>query len=173
MAFTFDSTPSSSVSNSYLSVTEADDYFAGRFGADKWATFTNTQKQQLLVTSTKQLDTAVYGGRRAKQIQSLQWPRFGLADADGYAISDLTIPTKLKEAACEMAYWIWTEEDRLLSDTEILQVDTYKVGPIDVQVNKERIVFPPKVEEMIKSIGPGVLVDASTANTVSSVRLSR
>ena len=173
MAFTFDSTPSSSVSNSYLSVQEADDYFAGRFGADKWMTFTNTQKQQLLVTASKQLDTAVYGGRRAEQIQSMQWPRFGLVDGDGYAISDLVIPAKMKEATCEMAYWIWTEEDRLLSDTEILQVDTYKVGPLDIQVNKERIVLPPKVEEMIKSIGPGVLVDASTANTIQSVRLSR
>ena len=173
MAFTFDSTPGSSTTNSYLSVEEANDYFGGRFGADKWSTFSNTQKQQLLATATKQLDTAVFGGRRSKQIQSLQWPRFGLTDTDGYAIEDTVIPTKLKEATCEMAYWIWTEEDRLLSDTEILQVDTYKVGPIDVQVNKERIVFPPKVEEMIKSIGPGVLVDASTANTISSVRLSR
>jgi hypothetical protein len=173
MAFTFDSTPASSVSNSYLSVQEADDYFGGRFGADKWSTFSNTQKQQLLVTSTKQLETAVYGGRRSKQIQSLQWPRVGLIDGDGYTIVDTEIPKKLKEATCEMAFWIWTEEDRLLSDTEILQVDTYKVGPIDIAVNKERIVFPPKVEEMIKSIGPGVLVDAVTSNTISSVRLSR
>lgn len=173
MAFTFDSTPSSSVSNSYLSVQEADDYFGGRFGADKWATFSNTQKQQLLVTSTKQLDTALFGGRRSKQIQSLQWPRYALVDNDGYPISDTEIPNKVKEATCEMALWIWTEEDRLLSDTEILQVDTYKVGPIDIAVNKERIVFPPKVEELLKSIGPSVLVDANTANTISAVRLSR
>lgn len=173
MAFTFDSTSAASTSNSYLSVAEADDYFAGRFGGDKWSTFSSAQKQQLLVTSSKQLDTASFGGRRSKQIQSLQWPRFGLSDYDGYNILDTVIPSKIKEAVCEMAYWIWTEDDRILSDTEIQQVDSYKVGPIDVAVNKERIIFPIKVEELIKSIGPGVLVDLSTSKTINSVRLSR
>lgn len=173
MAFTFDPTSAASTANSYLSVTEADDYFAGRFNSDKWSTFSTAQKQQLLVTASKQLDTAMYGGRRSKQIQSLQWPRFGLSNYDGFAIPDTVIPTQIKEAACEMAYWIWTEDDRILSDTEIQQVDSYKVGPIDVAVNKERIIFPFKVEELIKSIGPGVLVDISTTKTISSVRLSR
>ena len=173
MAFTFDSTSAASTSNSYLSVAEADDYFAGRFNSEKWTTFTSAQKQQLLVTASKQLDSAKFGGRRSKQIQALQWPRFGLSDFDGYAILDTVIPTKLKEAACEMAYWIWTEDDRILSDTEIQQVDSYKVGPIDVAVNKERIIFPFKVEELINSIGPGVLVDSSTSKTINSVRLSR
>ena len=173
MAFTFDSTPASSTSNSYLSVTEADDYFAGRFGADKWSTFTNTQKQQLLVTSTKQLDTASFNGRKSKVIQSLQWPRQALVDLDGNALDDTVIPSKLKEATCEMAYWIWTEEDRILSDVEIQQVDTYKVGPLDIQVNKNRIIFPIKAEELIKSIGMSVLVDLNSSSKPVSVRLSR
>ena len=172
MAFIFDSTPASSNSNSYLSVEEANDYFAGRFGADKWTEFSGTQKQQLLVSATKKLDTAMFGGLKSKVIQSLAWPRRGLIDRDGYAISDLVIPEKLKEAACEMAYWIWTEEDRLLSDTEIQQVDTYKVGPIDVQVNKARVTLPARVEELLKAIGPGVLVSVSAkaSNTVSISR---
>ena len=172
MAFTFDSTPGSSTSNSYLSVTEADDYFAGRFGADKWSEYSNIQKQQLLVTATKKLDTCVFGGIKSKVIQSLAWPRRAVSDIDGYVIADTVIPNKLKEAACEMALWIWTEEDRLLSDIDLLQVDTYSVGPMNISVNKQRINFPPKVEELLKSIGPGVLLSTSASknNIVSIAR---
>jgi hypothetical protein len=74
--------------------------------------------------------------------------------------------------ACVLAYWIWTEDDSMLSDTEIQQVDSYKVGPLDVQVNKARVIFPVKVEELLKSIGPGVLVALSTAKS-GPVRFSR
>lgn len=172
MAFTFDSTPGSSTTNSYLSVTEADDYFAGRFGADKWGEFSSIQKQQLLVTASKKLDTCVFGGVKSKVIQSLAWPRRAVTDIDGYVIPDTVIPNKLKEATCEMALWIWTEEDRLLSDIDLLQVDTYSVGPMNISVNKQRINFPPKVEELLKSIGPGVLLSTSPSKQ-SAVSISR
>lgn len=165
MAFTFDSTPGSSTTNSYISVEEANDYFGGRFGADKWGEYTTIQKQQLLVTATKKLDTCVYGGVKSKAIQALAWPRRSVIDIDGYVLSDVIIPTKLKEATCEMAYWIWTEEDRLLSDTDLLQVDTYSVGPMNLSINKQRINFPPKVEELLKSIGPGVLLSISASKS--------
>ena len=172
MAFTLDSTPGSSTSNSYLSVAEADDYFAGRFGADQWMTFTSTQKQQLLVSASKQLDTCVFGGIKSKVIQSLQWPRRGVVDRDGLVISDIIIPSKLKEAVCELAFWIWTEEDRLLSDTDIQQIDTYSVGPMNLTVNKQRIIFPLKVEQLLKSIGPGVLLSTGS-KTTTQVSISR
>ena len=170
MAFTFDSTSGGPSANSYLSVAEANDYFGGRFGADEWGNFSDTQKKQLLSTATKKLDAASFGGLRKTKTQALAWPRTMVLDQDGYSIAD--IPTKLKEATCEMAYWIWTESDRILSDTEILQVDSYNVGPINVSVNQQRIVFPPNVENLLKSIGPNVLV--STKNKGSGqVSISR
>jgi hypothetical protein len=172
MAFTFDSTPGSSTSNSYLSVSEADDYFAGRFGSDAWMTFSNAQKQQLIVTASKEIDNASFSGIKSKVIQSLQWPRRGCVDRDGVSIVDTVVPAKLKEAVCEMAYWIWTEEDRLLSDTEIQQVDTYQVGPINVSVNKSRVIFPKKVTELLKAIGIGVLLGIG-GKTNQQVGLSR
>lgn len=171
MAFTFDSTISGTSANSYLSVTEANDYFGGRFGADAWDSFTDTQKKQLLSTATKKLDAAKFGGQKKVRTQALQWPRIMLIDQDGYSL-DGVVPQKLKEATCEMAYWIWSEGDRILSDTEILQVDSYNVGPINVQVNKSRIVFPPNVESLLKSIGPGVLL-ATDGKSSGQVSISR
>ena len=171
MAFTFDSTSGGTTANSYLSVTEANDYFGGRFGAEAWDGFTDLQKKQLLSTATKKLESAVFGGSRATKTQSLAWPRINLIDQDGYSLNGV-LPTKLKEATCEMAYWIWSEGDRILSDTEILQVDSYNVGPINVAVNKQRIVFPPLVESLLKSIGPNVLL--STKNKgAGQVSISR
>lgn len=171
MAFTFDSTSGGTTSNSYLSVTEANDYFGGRFGADEWNNFSDTQKKQLLVTATKKLESAVFGGSRATKTQALAWPRINIVDQDGYSLNGV-LPTKLKEATCEMAYWIWSEGDRILSDTEILQVDSYNVGPINVAVNKQRIVFPPLVESLLKSIGPNVLL-ATQNKSSGQVSISR
>lgn len=163
MAFTFDSTVGGTSANSYLSITEADDYFGGRFGADEWSGFTDTQKKQLISTATKKLDAFTFGGIKLGKTQSLQWPRSAITDIDGYQLTG--IPTKLKEATCEMAFWIWSESDRILSDTEILQVDTYNVGPINVSVNQKRIILPPQVEALLNSIGPGVLLSTKSKNT--------
>jgi hypothetical protein len=102
--------------------------------------------------------------------QSLQWPRSYLLDTNGYQLTG--IPEKLKEAVCEMAYWIWSEGDRILSDTEILQVDSYNVGPINVSVNQKRVVLPPAVEALLNSMGPGVLLSTKT-KTSNNVSISR
>jgi hypothetical protein len=171
MAFTFDSTVGGTSSNSYLSLTEANDYFGGRFGADEWNNFTDVQKKQLLSTATKKLDAFTFGGIKVGRTQALQWPRTALTDADGYPLNGI-IPQKLKEATCEMAYWIWSEGDRILSDTEILQVDSYNVGPINVSVNQKRVVLPPTVEALLNSIGPGVLLSTKSKNS-NTVSISR
>lgn len=170
MAFTFDSTSASATGNSYLSVTEASDYFGGRYGSDAWTGFTDTQKKQLLVTATKAIDKVLFSGKKLTREQALQWPRYGIIDTDGYVVEG--VPSKLKEAACEMAFWIWTEDDRLLSDTDIQQVDTYKVGPLDFQVNKARKSFPIAVEELLQSIGVGVVL-ATTSKVSNQVSISR
>lgn len=175
---TINSTPKDANAVSYLSVAEADDYFGGKFGADGWTALTTANKEKLLVSATRQIDTFVFGGRKTSADQALEWPRQGLFDREGRTINQETCPKKLKSAACELAYWYLTEEDRLLSDTEIQQVDSYQAGPLNVKVAANKIVFPKMVEQLLNSIGPGVLLSTSGAAesgaaVTQSVRMSR
>jgi hypothetical protein len=133
MAFLFDSTIGSTTSNSYLSVSAAEDYFSGKFGSDEWLDFSEPDKQKLLVTSTRLLDTNVYSGKKTSSSQSLEWPRSGIYNRDGIVYASNSLPAQLLAATCELAFWLWTEEDRFLSDDQMLQVDSYKVGPLDVK----------------------------------------
>lgn len=171
MAFTFDSTPSGLSANSYASLEQADDYFSSRFRGDSWFEFTDVQKQQLLVSSTRDIDTALFSGYKTIRTQPLEWPRTGLYDREGNAITG--IPTKLIEAVCELAVWKYSEEDRMLSDIDLQQVESFKAGPLDIKVKASAMVFPIKVEQLLKSIGPQILASAADGKSGEKVRFSR
>jgi hypothetical protein len=172
MAFQLDATPSGSTANSYVDQSSADDYFSGRFGADAWFAFTDAQKQQLLVSATRIIDTCIFGGFKAIPLQPLQWPRRNVFNREGRPIFGM--PAKLLEATYELAKWIWEEPDRMLSDNELMQIDTYKVGPLDVKFTGEKYIFPIKVDQLLKAIGPNiVLTTVGNGNASTNVRLSR
>ena len=167
MAFTFDSTPTSGTMNSYTSVSFADDYFVARFGAESWSSFDEPKKFALLVQATNILDTYMYGGLRTSRSQPLQWPRQGIYNDEGTPYSSAVLPDKMQKATCEMAFWLFTEEDRLLSDTSLQQVDAFKAGPRDLKIRKSAMVIPEKVLSTIKSIGAGTLISTSESTKTS------
>jgi hypothetical protein len=174
MAFTFDSTPTSGTMNSYTSVSFADDYFVARFGAESWASFDEPKKFSLLVQATNLLDTFVYGGLRTSRSQPLAWPRQGIYNDEGTAYSTAVVPVKMEKATCEMAFWLFTEEDRLLNDTSLQQVEVFKAGPLDLKVRKNAMVIPDKVIGLITSIGAGTLISTgqSEANPKTSMGMN-
>lgn len=171
MAFTFDATQSSATANSYVALEQADDYFNGRFGADGWFEYTEAQKQQLLVTATRDIDITTFGGMKSDEDQALEWPRNMLQDRQGRTI--VGIPQKLIEATCELALWKWSEGDRMLSDTELQQVESFKAGPLDIKVKAGAMTFPAKVDQLLNAIGPGVVITSTSAKTSGPVRFSR
>jgi hypothetical protein len=62
-------------SNSYLSVDEADDYFARKYGTTNWFSLSKMDKKALLVQSTKDIDFGNYYGDKYYDAQALQFPR--------------------------------------------------------------------------------------------------
>ncbi len=167
MAFTFDSTPTSGTMNSYTSVSFADDYFVARFGAESWSSFDEPKKFALLVQATNVLDTYMYGGLRTSRSQPLQWPRQGIYNDEGTPYSSAVLPAKMEKATCEMALWLFTEEDRLLNDVALQQVDAFKAGPLDLKIRKNAMVIPEKVLSTIKSIGAGTLISTGESTKTS------
>ena len=107
MAFTFTVEDGTGLAgaNSYLSVSDADDYHAGR-GNTEWDKAANTDalKEDALVRATdyinKRFGTKFRGCRRTKA-QPLPWPRNTAFDDDNYEFAD--VPVQLEQAVAEYA----------------------------------------------------------------------
>jgi hypothetical protein len=157
-----DANPISPTMNSYCDLAVADTYFAFRFGGEAWADFDEAKKEALLVRATNRLETLKYGGLKFVRTQPLLWPRSGIYDDEGNLYAPNILPTKLKQATCEMALWYWTEEDRYFSDVDLDQVESYKVGPLDVKAKQGAKALPQEALDLISSIGQGTLLGTSS-----------
>lgn len=90
--------------NSYVTVEEADDYFAAgvHLRASVWNALDPDDedvptKSALLITATRQIDRLRFWGCKADDLQALQFPRHG------NCWDPLEIPRELKEAVFEQA----------------------------------------------------------------------
>lgn len=155
MAFVFDSTPKSATANSYVSVSEADDYFAAHLDSNFWPTSLK-DKQAALVMATNRIDAENFQGRRTELTQSLQWPRSWVV-ARAFIDSN-TIPRELKIATFEMAlhYLKMKAGEFTVDENDLETLDKYKIGPLDVQIkaNVKADRIPTKVKQLLKAIGP-------------------
>lgn len=90
--------------NSYLTIEEANTYFAGRLGSDIWTELSETQKEQALITATKRIDMLPFIGYKCSPSQPLQFPRFFVDFS--YALDFYTtavVPQQVKDATAEEA----------------------------------------------------------------------
>lgn len=118
--------------NSYVTLEEADAYFAD-LGSEDWyadpaAIINATQAVDLLYSSR-------FRGSRLTQEQALAFPRSAFADANGFTRSG--IPTELKKAVFELAL-LHLQGVKLIADpdpTAHLERLTQKLG--DLEVTKE------------------------------------
>lgn len=177
MAFTFDATVGGASANSYVSVSEADDFFAAHLEGSLWPTALQ-QKQAALVMATNRIDRESFGGQRTFQnVQRLNWPRTWIVDRDvrhdpslidaysGFYYRDPnTIPNELKQATFEMAlYYIkQVAGENTVDDNDLETLSTYKIGPLSVgiQTGIKADRLPTKVKELLKSIGPNCWIGA-------------
>lgn len=171
MAFTFDASPSSATMNSYTSVEFADDYFMGSFKGTGWADLDLAVKQGALVQATNFLETFVYSGLKSSRTQPLQWPRQGMYDNEGNAYSPATVPVKVQQALCEMAFWIYNEENRTLDDTTLLQFNSFKAGPLDVAISAKAITVPREVLWLLNALGQGTVISTPDTGSKKSMNM--
>ena len=117
--------------NSFVSLAEADAYFADRLDVDAWTSASETQKSQALVTATTMLNYLDWTGVAVSEDQSLAFPRTGTY-FDPKVGSQVTLQSvnqflRLNTATSELAYHL-LNNDGLLDDAG--GVDTLKVGGI-------------------------------------------
>ena len=172
MALTLNSIAKDTAANSYISLADANYHFSTKYkSSEKWDSLSNDQKSQLLIEATRNIDLFVFGGTKTTSTQALSWPRANLISHDGYQINSQTVPKQVQAAQCELADWILSEEDRMLSDIDIKQLDQFKAGPLDLKIKPNAATFPEICKQLLMSIGPGVLV-AIDRNTIP-VSISR
>jgi len=78
---------------SYVTVEEANEYFAGRLHAESWGETSDADKEKALKQATKEIDRQLLKGRKATDTQELAFPRY----------PDTEVPEAVKEACCEIA----------------------------------------------------------------------
>lgn len=163
MAFTFDSTIGGAASNSYVSVTEADDYFGGSLDDAQWANLSATEKEQLLTMATNRLESESFGGQVASTTQRLQFPRDYLKHRNYPLVTyyeNTVVPKEVQTATFELGlYFLQKSLDELGLATEYDQetLDSYTVGPLTVAVKAGLTVekLPTKVARALAAIGDG------------------
>ncbi len=97
-----DATVGGASTNSYVTVSEANSYFADRSHADAWEDEEN--QAAALVTASQAIDWYVtWKGQRATGTQSMDWPRVGVLDKVGTEYPLDVIPQDVKTATYEMA----------------------------------------------------------------------
>ena len=171
MAFTFDADTGSSTANSYISVADADDYFAAHLESSFWA-IPAAKKQAALVQATNRIDREKFGGQLThRNIQRLQFPRSYVLSRDSMMVNpdfndayntyyfrnpDI-IPEEVKQATCEMALYYLKQisGEFTVDDNDLETLNNYKVGPLDLAI-KDGIKadrLPTRVAQLLKALG--------------------
>lgn len=107
MPVTLTCTPGGASDNSYVTLAEAESYFANRLNSSVNGDWTNDSagtartddvKKAALITATFRIDEEQFRGIKTSSGQALKWPRTGVSDEDGEAFNSATIPTRVKHA---------------------------------------------------------------------------
>jgi len=127
-----DATVGTTTANSYVTVAEADAYFADRANATAWST--STEKDQLLITASRLLDWQLqFAGTKTSELQSMQFPRTGIILPSGYEVPNNIIPTEVKYAVFELALSsIGTDR---VADNPLAGLDTVTAGPLTIKTS--------------------------------------
>lgn len=162
------STPSATNSNSYASLEEADAYMLTRIGSSKWNDLEDEHKEAYLITATNDLETIIWQGLKEISDQRLSWPRIGIYNWEGVLLEG--IPELIKMAQFETVMWRLTEEDRMMSDVDVMQISKMSVGPLSIEMLSNPITLPPVVDLLIKKLGPSVVLqDRTSKNNIQFV----
>lgn len=153
MALTVIATPGAANANSYCTVAEADTYHEGHLYADTWTGASAAQKAQAVVMATRLLDERyAWASWPAAATQALQWPRSGVMDALYLSVIDSsTVPSKLKQAAAELARQLLDGDRTADNQVETQGVQSMTAGPVSFSFKdsvKAKVV-PDAVRNMI------------------------
>jgi len=138
MAITLTADPTDSESNSFVTVDDADDYFAKRLYVDDWPDDEEEKKKALIWASGLISRSYRWKGRRAKSQQKLAFPRTGLYTLDLYEVDDATYPDIIVTATCELALFLSSGDPSSDSPFDV-GLTEIKVSSIGLKFDKNAV----------------------------------
>ena len=169
-----DATLGGASANSYVTVAEADAYFATSFGRTAWGIASAANKEIVLIESTRLLDLLVsWKGYVKSDTQALRWPRTYVPNIDGRYlesyISDSIVPKDVKNAVFELAYSLLSNGGFQASENELAKV---KVGPVSIDFSDtvKSNGLPKIVRDMIARWGEYAVTSSNSVHTVGLLR---
>lgn len=163
-----DATPNGANSDSFMTVAEADSYYATNLYSTTWVGSTTDNKEKALKMATRILDEKVaWVGTRATSTQALGWGRTDVT-WDGTTVSSTTVPIQIKNATAEFAGELLVSD--LTANAEGKGLNSLKVGDITLDFDKNDTagVMPEIVQEMLR--GWGTIYARAKFGTVPVVR---
>lgn len=98
------------------------------------------EKEKAIRWATFFLDRSFdWEGAKREEDQALRWPRVSVTDLDGDFLDEDTYPDLLKRATSELAHELIKENRIDLPDVVALGVRTAKVGPLNVDIDADRV----------------------------------
>ena len=133
MAFVVEDGTGKSDANSYISVADADAYWADRGTPAEWTAASSGDKEEALVKATDYIDAHYRWivGTIGSTTQALAWPRNNALDRFGRYYDTDEVPGVVEASACELAQKV-LEGDTLITDIED-RVTREKIGPIETE----------------------------------------
>lgn len=125
MAIVIEDGTGKSNAEAYISVADADAYFAAR-GNAAWEALADDAKEQALRAGADYLHGYTWKGYRLTTTQALVWPRYGVV-VDG--VTQAPVPEAIRRSNAELA--VRASSGSLLVDAGA-QVKSETVGPISV-----------------------------------------
>jgi len=135
--------------NSYIDITDANTYFATRYGADAWASLSDEVKDKLLITATQKIDNLTLKGRKYIYTQTLNFPRYIYIDRElqqsyvgSPGINDGTIPTQVTKATCEEALALLNTEATKRRELQEQGVTSFTIGKLSETFSGNTSSYP-------------------------------
>jgi len=98
--------------NSYVTLAEADAYFAGNTHVTDWNNHSDALKEAALIQATQWLDYLNWSGKVCTTTQRLNWPRKDVTCMGREAVCTM-IPLQVKQAAYELAFKLVHDPDAI------------------------------------------------------------
>ena len=117
--------------NAYVSVADADAYFADRLGGEIWLGLSEQVRAAALISATKHIDGMHWKNSAISASQPLAFPRDGtyFDNRVGAYVAMNPVPHNVEIATCETALYLVNNQSVLDGQTSVKGL---KVGPIEL-----------------------------------------
>ena len=164
--------------NTYINEADADTYFTYALHSAEWDAATTATKEKALVTATRMIDRQAWQGSRYADPQDLAFPRTDLVDLDGEEVDEITVPTAVLNATCELGMaMIASAAVQTVADTaeawKRVEAGPVKAERFDNQQAGAASRFPTIIDELIGHwlAGQGAGCGAEAFGTCEETRL--